>query len=131
MTYDHTIPIVAVVVFVLTLTHRCNAVRGHRTGSDNSVAEDYLRKKTNKRQKIIYPITETNCRQIVHLRQKKKVKSAYVSRYIPGVCHMLNESQQKPKPRRQHSTHRKRTARNKRCPNRNRKREGREKEKIQ
>ena len=29
---------------VLTLTHRYNAVRGHRTGSDNSGAEDYLRK---------------------------------------------------------------------------------------
>ena len=37
---------------------------------------------------------------------------------------MLNESQQKPKPRRQHSTHKKKTGWNKRCPNRNRKREG-------
>ena len=35
---------------------------------------------------------------------------------------MLNESQQKPKPRRQHSTHKKKTGRNKRCPNRNAKR---------
>ena len=37
-----------VVVVVLRLTHRCNAVRGHRTGSNNSGAEDYLRRKTNK-----------------------------------------------------------------------------------
>ena len=32
-----------VVVVVLTYTHRYNAVRGHRTGSDNSGAEDYPR----------------------------------------------------------------------------------------
>ena len=51
VTYDHTIPIVAVVVFVLTLTHRCNAVRGHRTGSDNSGAEDYPRRKTKKKRR--------------------------------------------------------------------------------
>ena len=37
-----------VVVVVLTLTHGYNAVRGHRTGSNNSGAEDYLRRKTNK-----------------------------------------------------------------------------------
>ena len=36
------------VVVVLTLTHRYNAVRGHRTGSNNSGAEDYLRRKTKK-----------------------------------------------------------------------------------
>ena len=35
-------------VFVLTLTHRHNAVRGHMRGSNNSGAEDYLRRKTNK-----------------------------------------------------------------------------------
>ena len=34
---------------------------------------------------------------------------------------MLSESQQKPKPRRQHTSHRKKTG--KRCPNRNRKKE--------
>ena len=35
-----------VVVVVLTLTHHgYNAVRGHRTGSNNSGAEDYLRRK--------------------------------------------------------------------------------------
>ena len=34
-----------VVVVVLTLlTHRYEAVRGHRTGSNNSGAEDYLRR---------------------------------------------------------------------------------------
>ena len=41
-----------VVVVVLRLAHRYNAVRGHRTGSNNSGAEDYdyLRRKTNKKQ---------------------------------------------------------------------------------
>ena len=42
-----------VVVVVLTLTHRYNAVRGHRARSNNSGAADYLRRKTNKKQKII------------------------------------------------------------------------------
>ena len=37
-----------VVVVVLTLTHRYNAVRGNRTGSSNSGVEDYLRRKANK-----------------------------------------------------------------------------------
>ena len=37
-----------IVVVVLTLTHGYNAVRGHRTGSNNSGAENYLRRKTNK-----------------------------------------------------------------------------------
>ena len=41
----------------LILSHRYNAVRGHRTGSNNSGAEDYLRRKTNKKQKIIRKIT--------------------------------------------------------------------------
>ena len=36
------------IAVILTLTHRCNAVRGHRTGSNNSGAENYLRRKTNK-----------------------------------------------------------------------------------
>ena len=34
-------------LLVLTWTHRYNAVGGHRTGSNNSGAEDYLRRKTN------------------------------------------------------------------------------------
>ena len=38
---------------VLTLTHRYNVVRGHRTGSNNSGAEDYLRRKHNKKHKKI------------------------------------------------------------------------------
>ena len=37
-----------VVVVVLTLSHRYNAVRGLRTGSGNSGAEDDLRRKKNK-----------------------------------------------------------------------------------
>ena len=36
---------VVVVVVVLTLTHRYNAVRGHRTGSNKSGAEEYFRGK--------------------------------------------------------------------------------------
>ena len=34
------IVVVVVVVVVLTLTHRYNAFRGHRTGSNNSGADD-------------------------------------------------------------------------------------------
>ena len=44
----HTVVVVVVVVVFLTLTHRYNAVRGHRTGSNNSGAEDYVSRKTNK-----------------------------------------------------------------------------------
>ena len=40
--------VVRVVDVVITLTHRSNAVRGHRTGSNNLAVEDYLRRKTNK-----------------------------------------------------------------------------------
>ena len=61
----------------------------------------------------------------------------YVSRYIDiiyfEVYHMLNEPQQKPKPKRQHSTQTKKTGWNEWCPNRNRKvekREGTEARKI-
>ena len=49
-----------VVGVVLTLTHPYNAVRGYRTGSNNSEAEDYLRSKTNKKKEDIHTITETN-----------------------------------------------------------------------
>ena len=45
--------VVVVVVVVFTLTHGYNAVRRHRTGSNNSGAEDYLRRKTKKKQKKI------------------------------------------------------------------------------
>ena len=38
-----------VVVVVLTLTHGYNAVRGRRTGSNNSGAEDYLRRKAKQK----------------------------------------------------------------------------------
>ena len=53
------LPLVDVIV-VLTLSHRYNAVRGHRTGSNNSGAEDYLRRKTNTKQKIIHTVTKTD-----------------------------------------------------------------------
>ena len=45
---------------VPTLTHRYNAVRGHRSGSNNSGAEDYLRRKTSQKPKVIHTITETS-----------------------------------------------------------------------
>ena len=66
--------LVLVLVLVLTLTHPYSAVRGHRTGSDNSGVGDYLRRKTNKKQKIIHTITETNCIP----ETNKTVRSAYV-----------------------------------------------------
>ena len=47
LTNRYNVVVVVVVVVVLTLTHRYNAVRGQRTGSNNSGAEDYRRKKTN------------------------------------------------------------------------------------
>ena len=37
--------VVVFIVVVLTLTHGRNAGRGHRTGSNNSGVEDYLRRK--------------------------------------------------------------------------------------
>ena len=37
-----------------------NAVRGHGTGPNISGAEDYLRSKKNKRQKILSTTTDTN-----------------------------------------------------------------------
>ena len=46
--------VVVVVVVVVTLSHGYNAVRGHRTCSNNSGAEGYLRRKTNKKQKIVH-----------------------------------------------------------------------------
>ena len=54
-TYGH----VAVDV-VLTLTDGYNAVRGHRTVANNSGAEDYLRRKTSQKPKVIHTITETS-----------------------------------------------------------------------
>ena len=60
--------IVSFVVAVFTLTHRYNAVRGHRTGSNNSGEDDYPRSKTNKnRTEYIHYL-----KQIVFLRQKRK-----------------------------------------------------------
>ena len=35
-------------IVVHIFTHHYNGVRGHRTGSNKSGAEDYLRRKTNK-----------------------------------------------------------------------------------
>ena len=88
-------------VVILTLTHRYNAVRGHRKGSNNSGAKDYLRRKINKKQRIIHTTTETNRTP----QAKKKVISsrAYNTYQDTYECHMLSESQQNPKPSRQHS----------------------------
>ena len=43
----------------LTLTHRYNALRGHRTSSNKSGAEAFLRKEIHKN-RIIHTRTETN-----------------------------------------------------------------------
>ena len=53
---------VIAVVVVLALTHGYNAVRGHRTDSNNSGAENYLRRETNKNRRylVVHTITETN-----------------------------------------------------------------------
>ena len=69
---------VIAVVVVLALTHGYNAVRGHRTGSNNAGAEDYLRRKTTKNRKLYkYTITETN-----HVPQDKNKKGVYS---LPGM----------------------------------------------
>ena len=69
----------------------------------------------------------------MYLRQKKRVRSAYerikIHKSIPRSISYAKRVAAETKPRRQHSTHKKKTGWNKRCPNRNRKREGRE-EKI-
>ena len=44
--YSASVLLLFVVVVVLTLARRLNAARGHRAGSNNSGAEDYLRRKT-------------------------------------------------------------------------------------
>ena len=50
-----------VVLTLLTDRHN-NAVRGHRTDSNNSGAENYLRRETNKNRRylVVHTITETN-----------------------------------------------------------------------
>ena len=63
------------VVGVLTLPHRFNAVRGHRTGSNNSGAEDYLRRKTPKKQEIY-----TQKRNQMEYLKNKRVRSDFVCR---------------------------------------------------
>ena len=64
------------VVVVLAFTHRYNAVRGHRTGSNSSGAEDHLRRKTSKKDK--HTTTEINRRLYLRQKKKKNVRSAYV-----------------------------------------------------
>ena len=49
-----------VVVAVLRLTHRYNAVRAHRTGSKNSGVRDYLRRKTNTNTMWLYVVPQPN-----------------------------------------------------------------------
>ena len=46
-----------VIVVLTLLSHGYNAVRGHRTGYNNSGTENYSgRRKTNKKQEIIHTI---------------------------------------------------------------------------
>ena len=61
------------------LTHRYNAVRGHRTDS-NSGVENYLRRKNKWNQKIIHAMTEPN--GIPQTKRKRWDQRTYVSRYI-------------------------------------------------
>ena len=76
-----------VVVVVLTLTHRYNAVRGQRTGSNNSGAEDYRRRKTNKKQKIIHKITETNRKPQTKIKRRdQRTYVRYQDTYVIRVC---------------------------------------------
>ena len=58
--------VVVVVVVVLTLVHLYNAVRGHRTGSNNSGAEIIAGGKQIKTQD-----NTQNLKQVVNLRQKR------------------------------------------------------------
>ena len=58
---------VAIVVVVLTLTHRYNAVRGHRAGPNNSGVEDYLARYCCSFTFLIPGIIKDAC----YLRQKK------------------------------------------------------------
>ena len=94
-------------VVVLTLTHGYNAIRSRRTGFNNSGAENYLRRKNDfKTEDNTH--TKMKLKQIVYLSKdkNKKVRSAYLyTKYVSvdsgvHIIRMLNESQQKPKPRR-------------------------------
>ena len=112
----------SVTIVVLTWTHRYNGFRGQRTGSNNSGNITSGGKQTKTEDN-----THNNWNKSYTSDKQKYVRSAYVRIKI-HIYHMLNESQQKLKPTRQHSTHKKKTGWNKRCLNRNRKREGREEE---
>ena len=91
--------IVVVVVVVVTITHRYSAVRGHKTASNNSGVADYLRRKALNTEDNTHAMTETN-----RAPQTKKKRDQRAS--ISDAHHTLNE-EQKPKPRRQHNTHKK------------------------
>ena len=72
------VPVAPRNVVVLTLTHGYNAVRGHRTGSNNCCgAEHYLRRKKNKEQKIVHILTEAN--RIPQTKFKRRDMRTYVS----------------------------------------------------
>ena len=92
--------IVSFVVAVFTLTHRYNAVRGHRTGSNNS-GEELSQEESKIKRKIIHTTTETNR---ITSDKNKKVGSAYVRikihTYIYISCAKQVAAGQKP--RRQH-----------------------------
>ena len=66
-------------VVVLTLTHCYNAVRGHKTGQAPIILGRKITSggKTNKKQKIIHIIAETN-RTPRTSDENKKVRLAYV-----------------------------------------------------
>ena len=69
-------------VVVLTLTHGYNAVRVHRTGPSNSGAEDYLRRKTNKKTEGMMRIDASNNEG---LRSGRGNSCMHVSTHDPAV----------------------------------------------
>ena len=62
--------VVVVVVDISTITRRHDAIRGHRTDSNNSGVEDYLEEKNKTDRRRTYPKQKTkkSCRRALHGR---------------------------------------------------------------
>ena len=73
--------VVVVLTSPIQLTHRFNAVGGHRTGANSSGADDCLRRKTDKNRRYYGQL-----KQIVR-QTNKKVTSAYVR--IKIIVHII------------------------------------------
>ena len=112
--------IAIVVVVVLTITHR--SMQSVVTGQPPIT----LQRKITSGGKQIKSRRHDNSNK--SNTSDKDKRSEISVRTYQDTYHMVSESPPKPKPRRQHSTHKNKTGWKKRCPNRNRKREGREEE---